>query len=34
MYRSLAYVVAAASLMGCVEQQNDMPSEEEYQGSA
>ena len=34
MYRSLAYVVAAASLIGgCVEQQNDMPSEEDIKAA-
>jgi hypothetical protein len=33
MYRSLAYVLAAASLVGCVEQQNDMPSEEDIKAA-
>ncbi len=33
MYRSLAYVVAAVSLVGCVEQQNDMPSEEDIKAA-
>ena len=33
MYRSLALVVAAVSLVGCVEQQNDMPSEEDIKAA-
>jgi len=33
MHRSLALVVAAVSLVGCVEQQNDMPSEEDIKAA-
>ncbi len=33
MYRSLAYLAAAATLSGCVEQQNDMPSEEDIKAA-
>ena len=33
MYRSLAYVVAAVLAVGCVEQQNDMPSEEDIKAA-
>jgi len=33
MYRSLAYVAVAALAVGCVEQQNDMPSEEDIKAA-
>lgn len=33
MYRSLAYVAAALLIVGCVEQQNDMPSEEDIRAA-
>jgi hypothetical protein len=33
MYRSLAYVAAAFLMVGCVEQQNDMPSEEDIRAA-
>jgi hypothetical protein len=33
MYRSLAYLVAAVGFVGCVEQQNDMPSEEDIKAA-